>query len=73
MRRSADKNALRKGGFGKWEDSRPTGRGRKTRVFRLYNASTSTQFPDSRGKTANSVDVDVPSRPENTPKGTMEL
>jgi hypothetical protein len=60
-------NALVKKGLGKWEDSKPSGRGRPTRVFRLLLTSTSTQFGISRGKTENSVDVDTYRDQEITP------
>jgi len=60
-------DALVKAGCGKWEEIRPAGRGRPTRVFRLYPTSTSTQFSTSRGKTANCVDADVPNPPEIAP------
>jgi 5S rRNA maturation endonuclease (ribonuclease M5) len=65
--------ALVKKGFGKWEDSRSAGRGRPTRRFRLLRTSTSTEMANSRGKSANCVDVDAPSRQENTRPEVLEL
>jgi Protein of unknown function (DUF3987) len=54
-------DAMVKAGRGKWIESRPSGRGRPTRVFQLSPTSTSTQISNSRGKTGNFVDVDAPS------------
>jgi hypothetical protein len=52
---------LIKNGFGRWQDSRPTGPGRPTRVFQLLLTSPSPKFPDLRGKTPNYGDGDVQS------------
>jgi hypothetical protein len=59
--------ALVKSGLGKWEDSKPMGRGRPTRVFRVHPASPSPQFPILRGKTPNYGDGDAPNTEKITP------
>ena len=64
-------NALAKHGVGKWEELRPAGRGRPTRVLRLLPASPSPQFPDLLGETPNYGDGDVPSSPEITGSGPL--
>ena len=58
-------NALVKAGRGKWEEIRPGGRGRPTRVFRLLLASASAQIVSTRGKTPNCADADTMKDREN--------
>jgi hypothetical protein len=66
-------SALVKARIGKWEAvDHSGGRGRPTRKFRLLWSSTSTQFPISRGKTSNSVDVDAPKSQKITARDEPE-
>jgi hypothetical protein len=58
---------LVKTGRGRWEELRPPGRGRPTRVFRLLLASTSTKILRPREKTANCVDVEECNSSKVTP------
>jgi 5S rRNA maturation endonuclease (ribonuclease M5) len=58
-------NDLVKNGCGKWEQSRPSGRGRPTRIFRLLLASASAKITDLRGKTPNCADADTLSSQKN--------
>jgi hypothetical protein len=59
-------NALVKKQLANSREIKPEGRGRPTVKFQLTQPSTSTQFPDLRGKIANSVDVEVPKTVQNT-------
>jgi uncharacterized protein DUF3987/CHC2-type zinc finger protein len=60
--------ALVKAGRGEWKPvEHGGGPGRPTRKFHLLRLSTSTQFGISRGKTRNSVDVDVGNGQKTTP------
>jgi hypothetical protein len=52
-------NALVKIGRGKWEESRPSGRGRPTRIFRLLLVSASAEITDLPLKTPNCADADT--------------
>jgi len=54
-------------GRGKWEDVKPSGRGRPTRVFRLLRTSASAKIGSPRGKTENCADAEAPSTLEITP------
>jgi len=58
-------NGLVQNGYGKWEEIRPEGRGRPTRVFRLLLASASAEKTDLRGETPNCADADTHSTQEN--------
>ena len=65
-------NVLVQNECGKWEEIRPEGRGRPTRVFRLLLASASAEKTDLRGETPNCADADTPNSQEITPSGERE-
>jgi len=56
-------NRLVKTGLGKWDEVKPTGRGRPTRILRLFPPSKMTQLSNSREETENSVSVSASSNP----------
>ena len=60
---------LEKAGRGKWEDFRPSGGGRPTRMFRLLQSSASAKLPESRGKKTSCADADAVESEKNTPPG----
>src|SRR5439155_13051621 len=52
---------LVKSARGRWEDVKPSGRGRPTQIFRLLHTSASAKIPELRGKTANCADAEASS------------
>jgi Protein of unknown function (DUF3987) len=56
---------LVKAGRGKWEDFRPSGGGRPTRIFRLLQTSASAKPPHSRGKTPSCADAEASNSQKN--------
>jgi hypothetical protein len=72
LKNQADKaqqmyDQLVKTGRGKWEEVKASGRGRRTRVFRLLRTSASAKIGSPRGKTQNCADAEAPSVREITP------
>jgi Protein of unknown function (DUF3987) len=52
-------NMLAKTGFGKWEETRPDGRGRPTRVFQILRASAPAKIGSTPMKTGNCADAEA--------------
>jgi Protein of unknown function (DUF3987)/VirE N-terminal domain len=63
---------LVRAGRGRWEQVKPLGRGRPTRIFRLLRSSASAKNAESRRKRPNCADAEAVKSEKNTPPGSFD-